>query len=61
MSPSPSLPTQARESLRERREQQALDRLKAELARAFVAPEATCKSPTAADGIARKFVSQHVV
>lgn len=37
----------------ERREQQAFDRLKAELAHAFAAPEAAYRPLTAADVIAR--------
>jgi len=37
----------------ERREQQAFDRLKAELAHAFAAPESAYKPLTAADVIAR--------
>jgi putative addiction module CopG family antidote len=37
----------------ERREQQAFDRLKAELAHAFASPEAAYRSLTAADVIAR--------
>ena len=37
----------------ERREQQAFDRLKAELAQAFAAPESTYRPLTAADVISR--------
>jgi hypothetical protein len=41
----------------ERKEQQAFDRLKAELAHAFAAPESAYKPLTAADVIARNAAS----
>lgn len=41
----------------ERKEQQAFDRLKAELAQAFAAPESAYKPLTAADVIARNAAS----
>ena len=41
----------------ERKEQQALDRLKADLEQAFAAPESAYKALTAADVIARNAAS----